>query len=362
MKILVTILIIILGVFGLYNFQRNKNLNLSLPINVPTVSDGLEGDLDSVKIIAEGFDTPWEIVFISNSELLITERFGRVSKVNIKDGSKVILSDLPKVKEIGEGGLLGMALDPNFKSNSFIYFYYTYSGDESKTMNRVVKMKYSNNTLSGEEIVVDSIPGAPNHNGGRIRFGPDGNLYITTGDAQEPSRAQDKNSLAGKILRVVSGKVEMYSYGHRNPQGIAWDKDGNLWATEHGKSGIASGLDELNKIVAGNNYGWPEIEGSETRDGMITPVVNSGSNDTWAPAGTTFLNGSLFWGGLRGQALYEGVIEGENVSLKQHFKNEFGRIRAVVTGPDNAIYITTSNKDGRGIPKDGDDKIIRIRI
>ncbi|KKR58957.1 MAG: Quinoprotein glucose dehydrogenase [Candidatus Curtissbacteria bacterium GW2011_GWC2_41_21] len=193
-------------------------------------------------------------------------------------------------------------------------------------------------------------------------------MYITTGDAQEPSQAQDINSLAGKILRVTDeGKTAsgnpfdnlVYSYGHRNPQGLAWDKDGRLWATEHGRSGIQSGLDEINLVEPGKNYGWPTIQGDEKRQGMETPQLNSGS-DTWAPAGAVFVGDSLFFSGLRGQALYEAVIAGDDISFKEHFKGEFGRIRNVVLGSDGYLYITTSNRDGRGTVKTGDDKIIKI--
>ena len=201
-----------------------------------------------------------------------------------------------------------------------------------------------------DKIIVDRIPGAPNHDGGRIKFGPDNFLYITTGDAQEPSLAQDRNSLAGKILRVTRDGdpvpdnlfgTRIYSYGHRNPQGITWDNQGRLWETEHG----SSATDELNLITPGKNYGWPEIRGDQTRAGMVSPVIQSGSQ-TWAPGGVAFLNGSIFFAGLRGSALYEYKINEKR--LVEHFKNEYGRLRDVVVGPDNMLYVTTSNRDGRG--------------
>ncbi|OGK39728.1 hypothetical protein A3A74_04510 [Candidatus Roizmanbacteria bacterium RIFCSPLOWO2_01_FULL_35_13] len=227
--------------------------------------------------------------------------------------------------------------------------------------------------LSEEKIIVDQIPGNSNHNGGRIKFGPDKNLYITTGDAQEPSLAQNKNSLAGKILRVTDNGQPVtdnpfgnrtYTYGHRNPQGIDWDDSGRLWATEHGRSGIQSGLDELNLIEPGKNYGWPEIQGDESRSDMETPVINSGTNITWAPSGAAFIGDSLFFGGLRGQTLYEAFyktnVQFKKADIKEHFKGDFGRIREVIKGPDGMLYITTSNRDGRGFPKENDDKIIRI--
>jgi len=319
--------------------------------------------------VAGNLDTPWGIVFLPASptggpdnSMLITERPGRIQL--IENGRVTLVASIDKAREISEGGLLGIALHPNFSSNNYVYLYYTYAETEGATFNRVVRMVYANKSLIDETVVVDNIPGAPNHNGGRIKFGPDGFLYITTGDAQNPSLSQDINSLAGKILRVTDTGAPalgnpfnnlVYSYGHRNSQGLAWDRNGNLWATEHGNSR----LDELNFIEPGENYGWPIIQGNEERDGMETPRFNSGQ-DTWAPAGAAFLGDALFFAGLRGQALYEAVINGNQITLKEHFKREFGRIRDVVLGPDNLLYITTSNQDGRGNPTVLDDRIIKV--
>jgi glucose/arabinose dehydrogenase len=230
-------------------------------------------------------------------------------------------------------------------------------------------MRYDNNQLSNEEIILNAIPGASNHNGGRIKFGPDNLLYIGTGDAQEPSLAQDTKSLAGKILRVTdAGKPApgnpfgnpVYSFGHRNVQGLTWDDNGNLWATEHGRSGIQSGLDELNLIQSGKNYGWPTIQGDDIQSGMETARKNSGDT-TWAPSAIAFVNDTLFFSGLRGQALYEAVLQNDQVgNIQERFPREYGRIREVILGPNNMLYISTSNNDGRGIPRSGDDKIIMV--
>lgn len=322
-----------------------------------TSSPQITSDVPQTSIVAENLDTPWAIAFLPDKSMLVTERAGRIRRINSSGQlEEKEVAVIGQAKEIGEGGLLGIALHPNFISNNFIYLYYTYSESGNNTLNRVVRMRYENNSLTDEKIIVDKIPGALNHNGGRIKFGPDKNLYITTGDAGEPSLSQDKNSLAGKILRVTSDtQISVYSYGHRNPQGLAWDSQGKLWATEHGQSA----QDEVNIVYFGKNYGWPTIRGNETRESMETPILNSGLT-TWAPAGAAFFNNSLFFGGLRGQTLYEAVINDTQIILKEHFKGQFGRIREVILGPDNMLYITTSNQDGRGKPNLGDDKVIKI--
>ncbi len=358
------ILLVILAISGLFYINSNKPSVTTNPNPQPIQASPTPTPqtTEEFTVIAKNLDTPWGIVFLPDKSILVTERFGRVSLID-SSGNLTPIATLTQVKEIGEGGLLGITLDPDFSSNYFVYLYYTYQANGDNTLNRVVKMIYKDQKLSDEQTIVDKIPGASNHNGGRLKFGPDKLLYITTGDASEPSLAQDKNSLAGKILRVnAEGKVEVYSYGHRNPQGIAWDSSGKLWETEHGRSGALSGLDEINLIQQGKNYGWSIIQGDETKPGMEKPVKNSGST-TWAPAGAAFVGNSFFFGGLRGQTLYEAIIQDNQVTdLKEHFKNQFGRVRDIVIGPDGMLYITTSNKDGRGSPASDDDKIIKINL
>ena len=322
-----------------------------------------------VSVFAQGLEVPWSVVFLPDKSMFITERVGRVRYIS-KDGT---LQDNPvavisEVKQIGEGGLHGISLHPNFLSNNYVYLYFTYGEENGNTKNKVVRYRFEGGKLQGSKVIVDNIPGAPNHDGGRIKFGPDGYLYITTGDAQEPSLAQDKNSLAGKILRVTDqGQPaqgnpfgnRVYSLGHRNPQGITWDDKGNLWETEHGPSGIWPNCcqDELNQIKIGGNYGWPNIVGDQTNKDIITSVSQSG-RDIWAPAGLAYLDGAIYFVGLRGQALYK--VDLQTKKIQTFFKEKFGRLRDVVIGPDNFLYITTSNRDGRGNPKAGDDKILRI--
>lgn len=367
-KILLILLIIILLTGIVY--IKSKNNNISSPLSTQQLDQKTTNNPLTTQVIAENLDTPWGMVFLPDESMLITERPGRVKFINNKENlEKIPVATINGVKEIGEGGLLGITLHPDFSSNNYVYLYYTYAESGGSTMNKVVRMTYKDGRLDDEHTVIDKIPGASNHNGGRIKFGPDKYLYITTGDAQEPSQAQDTDKLGGKILRVTDKGDPapgnpfnnlVYTYGHRNPQGLAWDEKGRLWATEHGRSGLQSGFDEINLIAVGKNYGWPIIQGNETQTGMETPKVNSGPTTTWAPAGTAFVDNSLFFGGLRGETLYEAIIKDNQITLKEHFKKEFGRIRDVVIGPDGMLYITTSNLDGRGNPDSSDDKIIKI--
>lgn len=341
----ITILFALLLIAAAFFFKGPTNP----PPNTPSVAVENPQDSPQTEIIANNLEVPWALAFLPNGKLLVTERAGKVSEI---DGGKVSIAQI-NVKQTGESGLHGIAVDPDFEKNNFIYLYYTYSAEEDNSLNRVSRFTFQDNQLKDEKILVGKIPGATIHDGGRIKFGPDNLLYITTGDAANPSLAQDKNSLAGKILRVKDGKAEVYSYGHRNPQGITWDNQGRIWEVEHGQSAT----DELNLIEEGQNYGWPTIRGDQTQAGMKNPVIHSGS-DTWAPGDIAFFAGKLYFAGLRGQALFEYNIESRQ--LTEHFKGKLGRIREVILSPDNMLYITTSNRDGRGSPNSGDDKIIKI--
>ena len=330
-----------------------------------------------VEIVAENLKIPWSIAWAPDGTIFFTERDGHLR--TIQDG---IVSESIFSVDVGgvEGGLLGIALDPNFEDNHYIYLYYTYN-DFLSTKNKVVRYVESNLSLSEDKILIDEIPGGPFHDGGRIKFGPDGKLYITTGDAGNVDLAQDKSSIAGKILRINSdGTIPgdnpfsdspIYSIGHRNPQGLDWDDSGRLVATEHGPSGFYGvEQDEINVIESGLNYGWPDIIGSQTKEGLITPILNTG-DDTWAPSGSDFYdgekipdwNGKYFVATLRGTHLHMIEFDLENnqvISNQKLFDGEFGRLRDVATGPDGYLYILTSNKDGRGAPQVNDDKILRV--
>lgn len=366
-KIFKVLLAILLLVILSYIF-RNKFIS---PRKIETIQNKTSSTTTATvnkvdrEIIAQNLEIPWEIVFLPTGEILITERPGKL--LIIGENNKAI--EVEGVKHIGEGGLLGLAIHPDFSKNNLIYLYLT-SEQNGKTVNRVERYKLINSELSDRKVIIDGIQGSIFHDGGRIAFGPDGYLYITTGDAQNTKLVQDKNSLNGKTLRVKDdGSIPqdnpfgnaVYSYGHRNVQGITWDESGNLWATEHGRSGIQSGLDELNFIEKGKNYGWPDIQGDEKRDGMINPIINSGPNETWAPSGMMYFNGSIFFAGLRGETLYEAKINGTNImSFKKHLQGEYGRLRTVQLGQDGYLYVLTNNTDGRGKVKEGDDKLIKI--
>lgn len=372
-RITILIVLLIVLILGFAVYQLSWFFFPAAPTNSSnSVSDKplpTTLDIPEVTVIADNLDTPWAIAFLPDTSMLVTERPGRVRRITA-DGTlqSEPVATISEVKEIGEGGLLGITLHPDFANNHFVYIYYTYSANGNDTQNRVVRMTYEQNKLTKPRIIVDAIPGASNHNGGRIKFGPDHFLYIATGDAENPSQAQNTQSLAGKILRATdTGQAapgnpfnnRVYSYGHRNVQGLAWDASGQLWATEHGRSGALSGLDEINKIQKGANYGWPTIQGNETRNNMESPYRNSG-NTTWAPSGLAFLDGSLYFGGLRGQSLYRLNLTDSNNQVEPFLTGEFGRVRDVVLGPDTMLYITTSNRDGRGNPVSSDDRVIRI--
>lgn len=341
---------------------RNEIVELFFAPTTSSVEEG-KSDPNQVETVAEYLETPWSIAF-NDDTLYVTQRSGSLTRVG-SDGKNYPIDG---VRETSEGGLLGVAFHPEFRENNRIYLYYT-TEENDDLMNVVDEYELDDDRLEFERTVLTKIPAASNHNGGDIAFGPDEKLYVTTGDAAQENLAQNTNSLAGKILRVNDdGSIPkdnpfqnaVWSYGHRNPQGIAWTESGDMWSVEHGPSGAESGFDELNKIEKGANYGWPEIRGDETRDGMITPAAQSGGSETWAPAGLSYANGALYFAGLRGQSLYRAEIRGDSsVSLSRHFTEKYGRLRAVTTHND-LLYISTSNRDGRGSAGNGDDKILKL--
>jgi glucose/arabinose dehydrogenase len=319
---------------------------------------------EGIVIAAHDLDIPWELVFLPDGGMLVTERPGRLRKL----GPDGFVIEIKGIKHVGEGGLLGLALHPKFAESGMLYLYQTTS-TKLGTRNRIVRYRLDGERLVDGTTIIEGIPGASNHDGGRIVFGPDGKLWAGTGDAGNADLAQDTKSLAGKILRLNDdGTIPddnpfgnaVWSYGHRNVQGLAFDEGGRLWATEHGPSGAGTGYDELNFIEKGKNYGWPIIKGDEAKEGMIMPIIHSGSKDTWAPSGVTTVGRSILFAGLRGEAIFEVRFEG-GPRLIEHFRGVYGRLRSVSVGPDGLIYVLTNNTDGRGTPRTGDDKILRMR-
>jgi glucose/arabinose dehydrogenase len=354
------------------------------PAQPVDVSAGVPPGMQVQDFVTE-LDVPWEMVFAPDGRIFVTERPGKI--LVIQNGK---LQNEPwlslDVAALGEGGLLGMALDPDFADNHYAYVAQTYLTDANEIRNRLVRLREDTATGKGvvDKILLDGAAGNVFHDGGRVKFGPDGKLYWTLGEAGNPALAQDLTSLNGKILRInPDGTIPadnpfpgspLYSYGHRNPEGLAWQPEtGRLYATEHGPSGgfYGEGQDEVNYIEPGENYGWPVVHGSETHEGMVNPIIQSGQSETWAPSGVTFVNGgpwdgSMVFAGLRGETLYRLVIDKNDptkvVSFNKYLVGQYGRLRDVVQGPDGALYILTNNTDGRGNPRPGDDRILRLTL
>lgn len=344
-----------------------------MPSETPPASGPVAYKVDTV---ATGLRIPWAMVFLPDGRILLTERPGRVRLIQGGKLDPKPVATISDVLPLGEGGLLGITISPSFSDNHWVYVYYTHR-TASGPRNQVVRYTMENQQLHDPKVIIGNIPAASNHDGGRIKFGPDGKLYITTGDAMSPQLAQDRSSLAGKILRVnPDGSIPsdnpfpnspVYSYGHRNPEGLAWQPGtGQLYATEHGNVGH----DEVNKILPGHNYGWPEMQGNVgARQGFTGPVIESGPNTTWAPSGATFVQGNAFpqWTGhllfasLRGQTLWNlNLDDGNTPKLTSIIQGKYGRLRAVVEAPDGTLYLLTSNRDGHGQPQPGDDRVLHI--
>ena len=316
---------------------------------------------DSPVVIASGLDAPWSVVFHGETPLVSERDSGRILVLD-DDGSgeAAELVTVPDVRSGGEGGLLGLSVH-----EEHLYAYFT-SGEDNRIVRYRLQGEGASVSVTGPETVLDGIPASGNHNGGRIAFGPDGMLYVTTGDASERDLSQDLDSLGGKILRLTpDGGIPadnpfedspVYSYGHRNPQGIAWAQDGTMYASEFGQNT----WDELNVIVPGGNYGWPLVEGIAGDERFVDPVQQWEPDDA-SPSGITILGGSLWIANLRGQSLREVPLDDLGASTR-HYAGELGRIRDAVVTPDGELWIVTNNTDGRGRPGPDDDRVLLVPL
>jgi glucose/arabinose dehydrogenase len=375
-RLFVVVLLLVASALGCSSagFARNDNL---------AESDPIAGKY-RVEIVASGLEVPWGFAWLQNGDMLFTERPGRVRIIeNGKLRAEPVFT-VPDVEPTGESGLMDITLHPAFASNGFIYLAYSYNQDGKHV--KVVRYKYAGGKFTEPKSIVDNIPGTALHSGMRCRFGPDGKLYVATGDSTDWNLAQKLDSLAGKILRLnddgtippdnpfvaqKDARPEIWTYGNRNPQGLAWQPGSNLlFETEHGPSGFEGrgvGGDEVNILESGKNYGWPEIHHTQTKQGMEAPLLEY--TPACAPGSAMFYNGSVlplfngnfFFGCLRGTRIIRVVLDGRNVVSQENlFEGKYGRIREMEQGPDGYIYFSTSNRDGRGSPAKDDDRIMRI--
>lgn len=315
------------------------------------------------QVLADELQIPWSIDQADNI-FYISERPGHIVKVEegMKERQKVVLEK--KLATASEAGLLGFVLAPDFSKTSKAFAYYTYE-DSTDQFNRIVTLNLEAGVWKEEKLLLDKIPSGQVHHGGRLKIGPDGKLYATTGDAATtPEIAQDLKSLGGKILRMnLDGSIPsdnpfsnsyVYSYGHRNPQGLAWVSAGELYASEHGPSAN----DEINHILPSRNYGWPVVKGKEVQNGMEAPLFTSGEETTWAPSGMAAFNEKLYVTALRGNAVIEFDLQ---TGKSKEIISGFGRIRDIFI-KDNFLYFVSNNTDGRGIPLVKDDKLYRLPL
>jgi glucose/arabinose dehydrogenase len=322
------------------------------------------GRPEVVGTIATGLEAPWGLDFLPDGDAVVTERdTRRVLRIGAA-GEVTVLGVVEAAAPDGgaaENGLLGVAVSPTFDDDGFLYLYYSTADD-----NRVARAVLDGDRLGEPEVILDGIPRGTIHDGGRLEFGPDGMLYVSTGEAGEPSLAADRDSLGGKILRVrPDGRPApgnpfdspVWSYGHRNVQGLAFDDAGRLWASEFGDQAF----DELNRIEAGSDYGWPEVEGTGGAPTYVDPQ-QTWNTDEASPSGLAHLGGTLWMAALRGEQLWRITLDGRRaVRPKGFFVGRYGRMRTVAAAPDGTLWVTTSNRDGRGDPADGDDRILQVR-
>lgn len=367
---------------------RGESVTLSEAVVMPQDTEVTPDETMNRKVVVEtvatGLDTPWSIVFTSPTRMLVTERPGKIRVIENGKLTPEPLYTFKEISETGEEGLLSMTLDPDYPQNQFVYLVIAVPKNGG-IIDRVLRFRDTGTSLADQTVLLDDIPAARFHAGARIAFGPDGKLYVSTGDATDKNLAQDKNSLAGKILRINADgsipsdnpfpKSPVWSYGHRNPQGLAWHPDnGFLYESEHGPSGFdgPGGGDEVNLIEKGKNYGWPLVShegkksGTEPPLAVFTPAEAPASLLVYSGRQFESWRGNVFFGALKGEGLMRLTLDKNDPKRVVYYEKlkevDFGRIREVMEGPDGFIYFTTSNRDGRGTPASEDDRIFRLRF
>ncbi len=335
-----------------------------------------------VETVGSNLEVPWAFAFLPNGDLLFTERPGRVRIIENGKLKTEPIFPVPDVEPSGESGLMDISIHPNFAANKFVYLAYAYDNDGKRV--KIVRYKYDGATFTAPQKIIENLPAATNHAGTRARFGSDGKLYITTGDATDKEIAQKTDSLGGKTLRLNDDgtipadnpfvedknyRPEIWTVGHRNAQGLAWSADGLMFQTEHGPSGFdgRGGGDEVNVVERGKNYGWAEISHDETKEGLISPLLEY--TPACAPASAMFhdgkafpaFKGNFFFGCLAGTRIVRVILDGRRVIRQEDLLTDvYGRIREMAEAPDGTIYFSTSNRDGRGDAAENDDRIMRI--
>jgi glucose/arabinose dehydrogenase len=320
--------------------------------------------LGTPRDLVTGLSVPWAIAFLPGGDALVTERdTARLLRVT-PAGKVTTVGTVPGVSPAGEGGLLGVAVSPSYAKDHWVFVYYSASAD-----NRIARFQYHDKGIGGLRTIVKGIPRGQIHNGGRLAFGPDHYLYASTGETGRGGLAQDRSSLGGKILRMTldGGPAPgnpygtlVFSYGHRNVQGLAWDSQGRMFATEFGQDRF----DEINRILPGHDYGWPVVEGFGGDRRRYTPPLLTWRTSEASPSGLAYDHGSLWAGALAGRRLWQVPVtaNGTTGTPVPHFEGRYGRLRAVVTAPDGSLWVSTSNRDGRGSPAQGDDRILVIPV
>lgn len=349
--------------------------------------DNLTPDKYEIKEFVRGLIVPWSMVFTSNDRMLVTERTG---KVRVIENGKLVDQELLSLSNVGgsssEEGLMGIAIDPDYSSNKYVYLMYSQVKSGVIT-NKVSRFIDQGSKLTDEKIILNDLPGNRVHDGGRIKFGPDDKLYISTGDAGQNQKAQDLNFLGGKILRINSdGTIPsdnphpdspVFTSGHRNPQGFDWYPiKGTMYEVEHGPSGglgpeVRGGGDEVNIIKSGKDYGWPIVSHEKTDPRFespkitFTPAIAPASAMFYKSGKITQFKNNFFFTSLKDEGIFRAVISNDNpekiISYEKLSNINYGRIRDIIEGPDGSIYFSTSNRDSRGTPKEGDDKIYQIK-